>query len=162
MKKKIKKPRTKRPLNTGPKSTIGQARSALYRKTLKRVKEAREVGFVLEAVTLLESVISDRLEARLEKLGMECEGGGTFWPLTGMANTLAKRSQDPGEAKAVYARVPIWAKNRNKALHGLGKLAKVQEDGWDQKYAKAQEAAEDGVALFRDLDKVVKKLNRHS
>jgi hypothetical protein len=40
-------------------------------------------------------------------------------------------------------------------------LAKVQEEGWDQKYARAQKAAEDGVVLFRDLDRVVKKLNRH-
>lgn len=147
--------------STGPESVIGRKRQDLYAKTLKRVSESIEAGFVLEAITLLESVMSDRLEARLANLGLECDGTGKFWSLTKMADTLAKQSHETDDAKKVYLKIRIWAKKRNAALHGLGKLAKAEVKGWDQKYNEARAAADNGLELFRDLDREVKKLNRH-
>ena len=160
MKENVPRPEKKRPINKGAKSAVGQARRNLYQKTLKRVKEANEAGFVLEAIALLESVISDRLEARLAWLGLECEGGGRFWPLAKMTETLIKQSNDPDDAQKAYANCAAWGKSRNKALHGLAKLAKVEEDHWDKKYSRAQRAADEGLKVFRELDKWVKKLNR--
>jgi hypothetical protein len=146
--------------SAGPKSDIAQKRRSLYAKTLKRVSEALTAGFVLEAITLLESVISDRLESRLAKLDLECKAPGRFWPLSAMAKTLAEESNDPDKAKEVYASIPGWAESRNKALHGLGKLAKADDKSWDEKYEEARVAAARGMELFRALDREVRKVNR--
>ena len=145
----------------GPKSDIAQKRRSLYAKTMKRVSEALSGGFVLEAITLLESVISDRLESRLSKLDLECKAPGRFWPLSAMAKSLADESDDPDKAKEVYASIPGWAKSRNIALHGLGKLAKADDKSWDEKYEEARVAADRGIELFRALDREVRKLNHN-
>jgi hypothetical protein len=147
--------------STGPKSDVGQMRKVLYAKTLKRVSEATDAGFVLEAIALLESVISDRLESRLEKLELDCTAPGKFWPLSTMAKTLAEQSDDPENAKEVYRETPKWAKRRNMALHGLAKLAKAEDKNWDEKYTEARETMAQGIKLFRALDREVRKLNRH-
>jgi hypothetical protein len=162
MKTTTPEPKKKRVINTGAKSPVGQARSHLYRHTLARIKEATQAGFALEAITLLESVISDRIEARLEAAGLECEGKKSkFRPLGKMIEALTgAKSPDDAADKEVYARVGNWAGRRNKALHAMAKFASAEDATWDEKYSTAKQAATDGLKLFRELDSIVKRLNR--
>ena len=153
--------RESRLLNTGPKSPVAQARRLLYQKTLRRIREATEAGFALEAVTLLESAISDRIEARVERLGVEIKTRGKFWPLTKMLSALvSSKSNEEEEIKDVCRKLTPWAAERNKALHGLAKLVKIEDQSWDQKYESAQKAAQKGLELFRELDKALKRIQR--
>lgn len=161
--KQVSNPRAKqgkqRPVNTGPESAVAQARRKLYQKTMERIKESADAGFVLESVTLLESVISDRLEARLQKLGVERPSKG-YQSLTKMADMLRNPGFNEGnKEKDLYRRVAAWAKLRNKALHGLAKLTKDNDLSWEDKYGNAREASSQGLLLFRDLDKVIRRLN---
>lgn len=52
-------------INTGRTSSVAKARQALYRSCTARIKEAIKLGFYLEAIALLESMITDRLESRI-------------------------------------------------------------------------------------------------
>src|SRR3990167_3525749 len=46
-------------------TTIGSTRYNLYKQAYSRINDATKQGFFLEAITIIESLISDRLESRL-------------------------------------------------------------------------------------------------
>lgn len=58
----------------------GKIRYDLYKAVIHRYKEAMEKGFFLEAITLMESLISDRLESAINFYGLRPKGSD-FRPL---------------------------------------------------------------------------------
>ena len=144
----------------GPKSTVGQTRRELYARSLARVKEAMEAGYSIEAVALLEGMISDRLEARLAHKNSQAKDKRKLSTLVTLAEELrGKNSDDPDSAKEVYGRVIVWADDRNNAVHELVKLVENGSETWEMKYSEAKEAAKNGLSLFRDVSKTVASLN---
>jgi hypothetical protein len=154
------KPR--RAINEGPKSSVGQARYHLYGKTLNRIKDAMEVGYYLEAVTLVESLIADRLEARLALCHDQDESKRKFSTLGKLAEELSgKRLAEPASIKPYYEDVIEWADRRNKALHELAKLPENSEKDWDEEYKGVKDTAEEGLKIFRNIDQEIRNLNRY-
>ena len=52
---------------TLPDNGVGKIRADLYKQAYERMKEAAEKGFYLEVITLIESLISDRVESFITK-----------------------------------------------------------------------------------------------
>jgi hypothetical protein len=153
--------RSRRAHNEGPQSPVAQARRELYSFALKRVDDALSKGFALEAVTLVESMIADRLEARCAKVfpaDPKMQQFSNLGPLTD--RLLADKAGESTAMKALYRQVKEWADDRNEALHELVKLAENSDADWDSKYTHATETAKAGLELFRSLDTQVKKLNQ--
>lgn len=155
------RPRKLRAVNGGPKTPVAQNRKALYRCALTRVSEAVENGYCLEAITLLESLIADRLESRTARIHDEADEKRIFSNIRKLVDPLAgKNSPEPEEAKNLYREIAAWSGRRNEAIHEFAKLAENHELTWEQKYEAATKAAHDGLQLFRRLDGMVRKLNR--
>ena len=128
----------KRAINIDPKSKIGQDRKDLYASGWKRINEAIKDEYYLEAIALLESIISDRLEARIGILTDQKRTG--FISLEGNLRLLFDEKQKCPEAKEtdskaiqLYREIDNWRINRNEALHEMMKLDKEDHVGWEGK-----------------------------
>ena len=109
--------------SSGLKSRTGQARRDLYAKSLERIAKAIEAGYALEAITLLESLIADRLESRLASIHDQKAEKRKFSTLGNLTQELkGKESGEPPGAVAIYERVEKWAGLRNEAIHEFAKL----------------------------------------
>ncbi len=151
----------KRAINTGSKSIPAQARRELYGNAISHINIAIEHHFPLEAIALLESMMADRLEARLACIHKQALDKRMFSTVGNLTQELCgKKLAESDEAKAVYASVTAWANRRNEALHQMVKLAEGSDEDWVTKVMEAQETAETGLPLFRKLDALVKKLDK--
>lgn len=155
---KLKKVRA---VNTGSKSIPAQARRGLYSSAVVRINSAIENSYPLEAIALLESMIADRLEARLAWIFEQDASKRKFSTLGRLTGALCgTESRESEDAKAVYKNVQEWADRRNESLHEMVKLAEGDAKDWNAKLEEAQSAAVDGLRLFKKLAALVKKLNK--
>ena len=156
-------PKDVRAINDQQGSSVGQERYILYRRARRRVKQAIKAGFYLEAVALLESMISDRIESRTAQIHHQTKEKREFGNLSNLAKSLSgKDSKEPKEAKVIYEKVVFWAKFRNKTLHQMVKIAEKNEQGWEDRLAEAKQTAIDGESLLTELSSMVTSLNRKS
>lgn len=149
-----------RKINTGPDASVATEKKELYRHTVKRINDANDAGFYLESVTLVESMITDRLEARRSKINNHSEEKRKFSTAGRLVDELCgERAGESEELKLLYQEVRAWADRRNEVLHQLAKLAEGDQRDWPTKYAVAKPTALDGMALFRRLDYAIRKVN---
>ena len=146
--------------NMGHKSEVAEARQALYTCAISLVNNAIEHGYPLEAIALLESMIADRLEARLAKISSGFTYVRNFSTLGSLTRKLGgEKLKESDIAKLRYKAVKTWAERRNKALHQMVKLAEGDTKDWAARREEAQATAEAGLKLFRELDALVRRLN---
>lgn len=152
-----------RAINDGPKSAPAQTRRKFYANAIDRIKTAIKEGYPLEAITLLESMMADRLEARLACISNQEAEKRKFSTLGRLSRELCgNASHESDDAKTVYEEVQEWASQRNESLHEMVKLAEGDAKDWKAKLKEAHSTAKDGLKLFRQLDVLVRKLNKKS
>ena len=152
-----------REINCQSKSAPAQSRMQLYRFAIPRIESAIRARYPLEAIALLESAIADRLESRVARIHDQASDKRKFSTLGRLISQLCGRcSGEADDAKLIYNKVPVWAARRNKALHEMVKLAETDATEWKGRQKEAQTIAEEGLPLFREVDALVKKLNRSS
>lgn len=129
---------------------IGKKRYETYNKVISRYDNAIEAGFYLEAITLMESLIADRIEsyyiwetAQQEKYSFKQLG----WLITQLKAS---------DTKMPISELDAWWKLRNEALHELAKIDEFDDLDFNAKYVKAKLCAEKGKPLFRKVDDVCK------
>lgn len=133
----------------------GKARSELYRRGIGRADRALREGFWLEAITLQESVISDRLAYLLERHGRRKPG--SLSSLISAAAALPAVTALDGE---VLDRAHEWRRARNKAAHAMVKLDEPGAGTWDERLRACRETAHEGRAVMREIDALVRRLLR--
>ncbi len=118
-----------------------------YREAWTRIKLAQEHGFYFEAVTIQESIISDRLISYFRDLDIILKRE-FFGDLT------AKWKESPAiqhkHIDNLQETVDLWRKNRNRIVH---RIVKVEVDSEvyaiDNFLLSAQAVAEEGTVLAR-------------
>lgn len=133
-------------------NTVGLQRYTRYRKVLRRYKEAMEQGFYLEAVTLMESIISDRLESTINHVS---NNNHSYLPL-GKLIKLFDEKEIKGKISedflTIVKTISEWKNQRNKALHEMAKLDDEPNQTFETLYDSAKQTAEEGYAIFRKVD----------
>ena len=148
------------PASTGKKSSVGQARKDIYKIVWRKINSAEQCECWLEVITLTESVIADRLEARLAHLANQSTDGRKAMTAAQAAKQLRVSSDtDNQKALELYKAVGDWAKKRNAALHELAKLFESTTEDWQTRYDAAKQIAKEGVTLAISVSELVKKLN---
>lgn len=128
----------------------GKVRYVRYKHVLEQYNKAMESGFYLEAVTLMESIISDRLESRAAYL----EKTNGFETLGKLCNILS--SDDI--LKDIIPQVVEWKNGRNKVLHEMSKIDNTNvNENFDSKYNSAKQLGECGLDIFRKIDSIITK-----
>lgn len=159
-------------LRGGETSAVGTTRYTLLRSVAIRIREAMSAGFYLEATTLLESLITERLEKRVQWLHQnlgEPQGSTDaltklkdgFQTVCRLVNTLKVYEPDP-ELHAVLDPIAVWSSGRNEAIHEMAKLGHGAEKTWDERYLSAHGVAVEGIKLVILLDQHERRVSHAS
>ena len=143
----------------GDGSSTGVERYRLIKAAFAHVQQSIRNGHHLEAITVLESILTDRLGSMVHgALG----GKVTLKDTLGTLVRLAKES--PKGVKAHRAPFPddvigfltgelfYWWQRRNTAVHGMAKLQNVGDATFQERYAKLSATALEGVRVLLKLD----------
>lgn len=131
-----------------------------YKEAWARIRLARRQGFYLEAVTIQESILSDRMLSYLSK-GVCVElPDATKRNFSRVQAAWFKEASarcagaDHDELAALHQRIDLWRRLRNTVVHGIVK-SKVgpRDDHVTDFLKKAHDAAADGEALARAVDR---------
>jgi hypothetical protein len=130
-------------------------RYGLHKQAYARIEVAKQQGFYLEAITLIESLISDRLESRLSRL-ITPEYG--FQTLGSLIISVRKQETDEEFRTLVDTRVNHWREKRNTSLHELAKLAEGDFRTWEDRTIDLPLITDEGFKLLRLVDKHTRRL----
>lgn len=136
-----------------------------YKKAWEQISSALQQGFYLEAVTIEESIISDRLLSYIlgvapkTKIGLKSGLGEliSHWRKLSGTSLIESNGSDLGEI------TNAWRDKRNIAVHGLVKsLPGASPTSPEDFLELARLAAEEGQALARKVQNWHKKALRDS
>ena len=139
-----------------PKDEIGMNKFELISTAYNRVKNCKEEDYYLEAITILESLIGDRMEAILSDTEGEQIGFQTLERLI----KIAKRSEVVEEEmkQMVINELTPWKDKRNQALHEMVKLQADDLHDWNSRYDSFKLAIDEGLEIFKQLNKYRKRI----
>jgi hypothetical protein len=90
-----------------------------YRIVWSRISQAIDDGYHLEAVTIVESIIADRVLSFLVSRGVSVK------PHTALHTLIASlRKEADDEGRLLADRIDAWRKHRNTLVHGIVKSAR--------------------------------------
>lgn len=130
-----------------------------YRLAFERLDEALEEGWLLEAISLEESIISDRLLSALLSLTGQNSASKSFNVLINQAKEAFVANGGDPEA-SLFDKLHQWRRDRNECVHAFCKLDDhaYSESSSEIFSDKMWETAQKG----RELVDLVKHLSRDS
>ena len=140
-----------------PENNIGQKRYQIYKNAFGHINKAIENSYYLEAITLIESLITDRLESRLSHLSQEDFSFKTLGQLIKKNNQI---ETDEELKQLVATKLDKWRENRNNALHEMAKLEKDEQTTWDERMQGLADIAKNGYEILREINKISQSLRR--
>ena len=138
---------------------IGPRRHALYREAFSRISNAIRDGYFLEAITLTESLLADRLESRATFL-LKCEF--SFKTLEKLIDKLETEEPDKDLCKLIKDNVAAWKVQRNTALHEIAKIEDGDTRSWDERMVELKGTASLGLSILRKVNSQMSMLRRKS
>jgi hypothetical protein len=136
---------------------IGQERFELYRAAFSWISNAIDNGYYLEAISIEERLISDRLESYLSFLKDE---DFSFKTLGNLIDAFRSKESKADELlrSIVIDKVDSWRKRRNIAAHEMVKIEDGKNINWADRVKINQDIARDGLELVREIDGQVRKV----
>ncbi len=131
-----------------------------YRYAFSRMDEAMEEGWLMEAITIQESILSGRLLSALISKGISINPRDSFSSLIDRFRRHT-RGEDP-QVDALAARLHEWRIKRNDALHSI---CRHIDDPYDEDTVrkfedKLVDAAQEGRVLVDDVRNAVERIKR--
>jgi hypothetical protein len=140
-----------------PGSLTAKSRAEMYKSAYARIAESTKSGFHLEAITIIESLISDRLESRLTFV---LKRDFSFQHLGSLITKARQVETDPILRNLVDIDLDRWRKSRNKALHEMVKIAEGDTSTWQDRVNGLVPISDDGLKLLKTIDRQIKALKR--
>ncbi|MBT9161417.1 MAG: hypothetical protein DDT26_02723 [Dehalococcoidia bacterium] len=138
-----------------PGNQTAKMRAEMYRAAYARINEATKAGYHLEAITIIESIVADRLESRLTHvMGKDF----SFQHLGSLITKARQVEKDLILLPLIDQDLDNWRIARNKALHEMAKIATGDTTTWADRVADLVPISKDGLALLRKIDKQIKAL----
>jgi hypothetical protein len=137
--------------------SVGIKRYELYKSAISHVQNAQSNGFYIEAITVIESLISDRLESRLSNLLNKNIG---FKNLGYLIREIEKRETDDSLRTIVCTDLNTWKEKRNSVIHEMVKLEDDNFSTWEERLKDLPMIAEVGFGIYRKIDNRVQSLQR--
>lgn len=136
-------------------NSVSQERYELYKAAFEWIAKSIAEGFYLEAISLEESLITDRLESYLTWL---TETDFSFMTLGQLRKGIEQHETDDALRLLVLNELDQWRKARNKAAHEMVKIEDGKKIDWSDRMRTNQVVAEMGLELIRKIDRQTKKL----
>ncbi|MCB1155972.1 MAG: hypothetical protein H7A25_05350 [Leptospiraceae bacterium] len=147
----------KRARNTSQ-NRVGKMRYELYRNAIEWLQNAIDRQYYMEAISLEGSLISDRLESRLQQISGDDSG---FRTLENLIQTLSLEENDETLKELLNHDLNSWRMEHDFALHDMVKFLEGETPSWENRIEHNRNIALEGLRLFRQIDREVKRL-KHS
>jgi arginine deiminase len=134
---------------------VSNERYELYKATFEWITKSIKEGFYLEAISLEESVIADRLESYLS---WHTRTDFSFKTLGTLQKAIATHGGDNNLKLLVANELDQWRKARNKAAHEMVKIEDGKQISWDDRMSLNKTIAEEGLELVRKIDREIRRL----
>ncbi len=154
--------------SSGPASTIGVERYTLIKAAFQHAQRALHHRHYLEAITLLESILADRLGSLIHgSLGAEVTLRHTLGGLLKVAEKNVVQPRTPEELAQkrsrrdklpkdlldfLATRAINWWGLRNHAVHGMAKLLKAHDATFAERCDALEAVALEGFVVLLQLD----------
>jgi hypothetical protein len=140
---------------------VGMKRFDLYRNARSHLNKAFEAGYFIECIAICESIIADRLEARIAFIEHNDVGEHQFRTLRRCVSALRKIESLESPVRGLLEDVKLWEDERNFAVHEIVKLrVDKQDDSWNHRMSRIEAAAQAGIDLSKRVSAAVKKVNK--
>jgi len=133
-----------------PGTSVGLRRYDLYKEAYARIKLATQQGFYLEAITITESLISDRLESRLSFVK---KSDFSFKTLGALIKDINHHETDGELKEIISSKLDEWRVSRNKAMHEIVKISETDTRSWVTRIGELSSIAKEGLSTLRTIDK---------
>lgn len=140
-----------------PGSSTAKHRGETYKHAFSRINQANSAEFHLESITIIESLISDRLESRISFLFSR---DFSFKTLGELIKKSKNAETDPELKSIILEEIEPWRLERNSALHEMAKIADGDTRAWADKYAALGNIAHSGLTILKKLQKRMRQLKR--
>lgn len=151
---KSKKEARNRPSKDQP--NVGNGRREIIKAAIDQFDKAFKDGYYIECISLIESLIADRLESLSNQL--HNSNYSDYQPLgTTIFDIFKAKGKLDSDLIDIIDRINIWKDKRNEAIHEMGKLLPDLAKTFDKRYGNLKEYAKEGKKLFRDLDKAIRR-----
>ncbi|XHX76228.1 MAG: hypothetical protein RBJ76_17510 [Stenomitos frigidus ULC029] len=143
---------------------VGQERYELYKSAFAWIKKAIDEGYYVEAISIVESLISDRLESHLSLLLDDDFGFKNLGELIQSFRSKKDRDKlnetDEGKALSdlILKELDQWRKDRNTAAHEMVKIEDGISVSWEERMKINKIVAETGLKLVREIDSHIRKI----
>lgn len=151
-----------RPIAT-EENSVGKDRQEIYGATIRQYSKAMQNGYYIEAISLMESLIADRLESLANYVSKSEEYSYcTLGKLSNYLGDCGKKSLIPEDLAKSAEDVKCWAKKRNHAMHEMAKLKDDCDKDFDTRYQDLEGVAQKGMEIFRTLDSGMRNFRRNN
>ena len=133
--------------------TRSNAKGKLFSLGFARAQRAIKSGFYLEAVSLCDSLMVNRIVAILCFNSDEVRN----WYSVGDAIKAIRNAKIPQFDETLMEECANWARKRNRFIHGMAHLPDSGELEWKSRLAQAKITAEAGLRLANRLSEEAKK-----
>ncbi len=151
-----KKDKSRKRAVTAADNDVGQERFELYRAAFSWISKAIDDGYYLEAISIAESLITDRLESYLSFLKGE---DFSFKTLGSLCDAFRSKENKTDQLlrSLVLEKLDLWRSRRNIAAHEMVKIEDGKKISWGDRVKINYEVAKDGLDLVREIDSQVRK-----
>ena len=120
----------------------------LHRRANGLLKASLENGYWIEAISIAESLMSDRIESYFEKHHEKRR----ITTLGTWSYELMKSKRLPKKEVDLFERVFEWSQERNKATHELVKVSERHKADWDERISDCMKVASEGKKLANEVN----------
>ena len=135
---------------------LGKSKQQLYKFAHRRVQSSIRKGSHIEAIALLESIMSDRIESAISsvtRLPVFASSLGSLF------KSLDKLSPAEDNLKAL---VWDWNKSRGLVIHQMVKLTNDYNSTWSERVKFAKITAQEGLILLPQLRRYTDRIIREA
>ncbi len=136
-------------------NTIGKERYELYKSAFSWIKKSIDSGFYIEAISITESLIADRLESRISFITNSNYG---LKNLGTLIDKIKSSESDEALLNLVIHNLKHWKDARNKAAHEMVKIEDGKQITWEKRVEINKQVAEKGLHLVRQIDHRIRQL----
>jgi hypothetical protein len=127
---------------------IAALKRELHRQANGSLNAAIENGFWIEAISIAESLMSDRIESYFQKHHERRR----ITTLGSWSYELMKSDRLAKKDVELFKRVHAWAKKRNLATHELVKVSESHQGTWVERVASCKRVAMEGKRLSAEVN----------
>lgn len=156
------KKESKRRSSGGKETEVSRRRYELYRLAHEHLQEAYKAGFFIECVSICDSIISDRLDARLQFLSRKTSKLAPVQSLGHIIKQINKSGLETApDIIDIYQSLAMWAEKRNAVVHQFVKVTDGDElHSGKERIAYGKKTAKEGIELARKVSNLIRKHNK--